>query len=83
MGHKPGFARVVHGTLAMLRFLGVVHGTTTALTLCRLGRITMPILTHLSKAHFPQHPELVSKPFHTGHVVAPVVPGCLLLRFGP
>jgi hypothetical protein len=56
MGHMSGFASIVCGTVAMLRFLGVVHGTTTPLALCRVGRITMPLPTHPSKAHFPQHP---------------------------
>jgi hypothetical protein len=56
MGHMPGFARVLRGTLTMLRFPRVVHGTTAPLALCRLEKITMSIPTHLSKAHFPQHP---------------------------
>jgi hypothetical protein len=29
MGHMLGLARVVHSTIAMLRFPGVVHGTMT------------------------------------------------------
>jgi hypothetical protein len=56
MGCMPGFAKVVHGTVVMLRFSGVVRGITSPLTPYRLGRITMPLLTHPSKAHFPQHP---------------------------
>jgi hypothetical protein len=55
MGHMPGFARVVHGTLTVQRFPGVVHGTMTPLAPCRLGCITMPLPTHPSNAHFPQH----------------------------
>jgi hypothetical protein len=27
MGHMPGFAKVVRGIIALLRFPGVVHGT--------------------------------------------------------
>jgi hypothetical protein len=53
MSHMPGFARVVHDTVAMLRFSGVVRDTTTPLASCRLGRMTMPLFTYPSKAHFP------------------------------
>jgi hypothetical protein len=56
MDRMPGLAKVVRGTIAMLRFSGVVRGTTAPLAPCELRRVTMPILTHLSKAHFPQHP---------------------------
>jgi hypothetical protein len=49
MGRMPGLAMVVHGTIAMLRFLGVVLGTMAPLTPCGPERITMPLLTHLSK----------------------------------
>jgi hypothetical protein len=56
MGHMPDFARVVRGTLTMLRFPEIVHNTTTPLASCRLGQITMMILTHPSKSHFPQYP---------------------------
>jgi hypothetical protein len=55
MGRMPGLAKVVRGTKAMLRFLGVVCGTTTPLAPCGPERMTMPLSTHLSKAHFPQH----------------------------
>jgi hypothetical protein len=34
MGHMPGLAKVIHGTVAMLRFSRVVHGTTTPLAPC-------------------------------------------------
>jgi hypothetical protein len=34
MGHMPGLAKVVRGTIAMLRFPGVVHGTTVPLAPC-------------------------------------------------
>jgi hypothetical protein len=34
MGYMLGLAKVVHGTIAMLRFPGVVHGTTIPLTPC-------------------------------------------------
>jgi hypothetical protein len=53
MGHMPGLAKVVRGTITMLRFPGVVHGTTTPLAPCGLERRTMKLPTHPSKAHFP------------------------------
>jgi hypothetical protein len=56
MGHMLTFARVVHGTVAMLKFPGVVHDTTTPLAPCRVGQITMTLPNHASKTHFPQHP---------------------------
>jgi hypothetical protein len=34
MGHMPGLAKVVHSTIALLWFLGVVHGTTAPLAPC-------------------------------------------------
>jgi hypothetical protein len=56
MGRIPGLAKVVCGTIAMLRFPGVVRGTTAPLALCRPERMTMLLPTHPSSAHFPQHP---------------------------
>jgi hypothetical protein len=56
MGPMPGLAKVVRGTIAMLRFPGVVRGTTAPLAKCGPERMTMPRLTHPSKVHFPQHP---------------------------
>jgi hypothetical protein len=52
MGHMPGLAKVVCGTIAMLRFLGVVRGTTTPLAPCGPERMNVPLPTHPSKAHF-------------------------------
>jgi hypothetical protein len=43
MGCMPGLAKVVCGIIAMLRFPGVVRGTTTPLTPCKPRRVTMPI----------------------------------------
>jgi hypothetical protein len=37
MGHMSGLAKVVHGTIAMLRFPRVLRGTTTPLAPCELG----------------------------------------------
>jgi hypothetical protein len=34
MGPMPGLAKVVHGTIAMQRFPGVVRGNTAPLALC-------------------------------------------------
>jgi hypothetical protein len=56
MGHVPGLAKVVCGTIAMLRFPRVVHGTTAPLVPCGPERMTMPLPTYLSKTHFSQHP---------------------------
>jgi hypothetical protein len=55
MGRMPDLAKVVRGTIAMLRFPKIVRGTTTPLTSCGPERMTMPLSTHPSKAHFPQH----------------------------
>jgi hypothetical protein len=55
MGHMPSFAKVVRGTIALLRFPGVVRSTTTYLAPCGPDQMTMSLPTHLSKAHFPQH----------------------------
>jgi hypothetical protein len=43
MGHMTGLAKVVCGTIAMLRFPGVVCGTTTPLAPCEPRRVTTPI----------------------------------------
>jgi hypothetical protein len=56
MGRMPSFAKVVRGTIALLRFPGVVRGIMAPLAPCVSERITMPLPTHPSKAHFPQHP---------------------------
>jgi hypothetical protein len=56
MGHMLDLAKVVRGTIAMLKFPGVVRGTTTPLAPCGPERMTMPLPTHPSKAHFPPHP---------------------------
>jgi hypothetical protein len=56
MSRMLGLAKVVYGTIAMLRFSGVVRGTTTPLAPCEPERVTMLLLTHPSKTHFLQHP---------------------------
>jgi hypothetical protein len=43
MGRMPGLAKVVRGTIAMLRFSGVVRGTTTPFAPCEPRRVTTPI----------------------------------------
>jgi hypothetical protein len=53
IGRMSGLAMIVRGTIAMLRFLGAVRGTTAVLPLCGPKRISMPLPTHPSKAHFP------------------------------
>jgi hypothetical protein len=56
MGHMPDLTKVVRGTIAMLMFYRVVCGTMTPLAPCGPERMTMPLPTNPSKAHFPQHP---------------------------
>jgi hypothetical protein len=56
MGHMSSLAKVVRGTVAMLRFPEVVRGTMAPLALCGPDQMTMPLPTHPSKAHSPQHP---------------------------
>jgi hypothetical protein len=55
MGHMPDLAKLVRGNIAMLRFFGVVRGTTSPLAPCGSERMTLSLLTHSSKAHFTQH----------------------------
>jgi hypothetical protein len=43
MGRMPGLAKVVRGTIAMLRFPTVVHGTTAPLAPCEPRQVTTPI----------------------------------------
>jgi hypothetical protein len=43
MGRMPSLAKVVRGTIAMLRFSRVVCGTTAPLALCEPRRVTTPI----------------------------------------
>jgi hypothetical protein len=55
MSRMTGLAKVVCGIIAMLSFPGVVHGTMAPLAPCGTERMRMPLPTHPSKAHFPQH----------------------------
>jgi hypothetical protein len=43
MGRMPDLAKVPRGTIAMLRFLGVVCGTMAPLAPCETMRVTIPI----------------------------------------
>jgi hypothetical protein len=43
LGRMPGLAKVVRGTIAMLRFPEVVHSTTAPLAQCEHRRVTTPI----------------------------------------
>jgi hypothetical protein len=47
-GRMPGLAKVVCGTIAILRFPRVVHGTTAPLALCEPRWVTM-LISHLSE----------------------------------
>jgi hypothetical protein len=60
MGRMPGLAKVVHNTIAMLRFPGVVHGTTAPLALCEPRRVTTPI-SHSSNQGILPTSSLISK----------------------
>jgi hypothetical protein len=60
MGRMPGSAKVVHGTIAMLRFPGVVRGTMAPLAPCQPRRVTMPI-SHSSKQGTLPTASLISK----------------------
>jgi hypothetical protein len=52
MSCMSGLAKVIHNIIAMLRFLGVVRGTTAPLAPCEPERIIMSLPTHPSKVHF-------------------------------
>jgi hypothetical protein len=60
MGHMPSLAKVVRGTIAMLRFPEVVHGTTAPLALCEPRRVTTPI-SHSSEQGTLPTSSLISK----------------------
>jgi hypothetical protein len=53
MGRMIGLAKVVHGTIAMLRLSRVVRGIMAPIAPCGLERMTMPLRTHPSKEHSP------------------------------
>jgi hypothetical protein len=56
MGRMSALAKVVCDTTVMLAFPRVVCGSTAPLAPCWPERMTMPLPTHPSKAHIPQHP---------------------------
>jgi hypothetical protein len=60
MGRMPSLARVVRGTIAMLRFRGVVRGTTAPLAPCEPRRVTTPI-SHSSEQGTLPTSSLISK----------------------
>jgi hypothetical protein len=60
MGRMLGLAKVVRGTIAMLRFPGVVCSTTTPLAPCEPRRGTMPI-SHSSEEGTLPTTSLISK----------------------
>jgi hypothetical protein len=83
MGRMPDLAKVVRGTISILRFNGVVHSTTSPLAACETRWVTTPI-SHSSEQGTLPTTSLISKqavPYR--HMAAPVVLGCLLLRLGP
>jgi hypothetical protein len=60
MGHMLGLAKVVRGSIAMLRLSGVVCGTTTPLAPCEHRRVTTPI-SHLFEQGTLPTTSLISK----------------------
>jgi hypothetical protein len=56
IGRMSCFAKVVHSTIALLRFPGVVAVPCPLLHRVSLGEQLRQILNHPSKTHFPQHP---------------------------
>jgi hypothetical protein len=60
MDHMLGLAMVERGTIAMLRFPRVVHGTTTPLALCEPRLVTMPISQLFEQGTLPTT-SLISK----------------------
>jgi hypothetical protein len=60
MGHMTGLAKVVCGIIAMLRFPGVVRGTTAPLAPCEPRRVTMPIFHSSEQGTLPTA-SLISK----------------------
>jgi hypothetical protein len=60
MGRMPSLAKVVRGTIAMLRFLGVVRGTTAPLAPCEPRWVTMSI-SHSSEQDTLPTSSLISK----------------------
>jgi hypothetical protein len=60
MYRMPGLAKVVCGTIAMLRFPGVVRGTTTPLAPCEPRRVTTPISQSSKQGTLPTE-SLISK----------------------
>jgi hypothetical protein len=67
MGRMSGLAKVVRGTIVMLRFPRVVRGTTTPVTPCEPRRVTTPIFHSSEQVTLPTA-SLISKqviPFRT------------------
>jgi hypothetical protein len=60
MGHMLRLTKVVRGTIAMLRFLGVVRGTTTPLVPCEPRQVTTSN-SHSSKQDTLPTASLISK----------------------
>jgi hypothetical protein len=77
IGRMPGLAKVVRGTIAMLRFLEIVCGTTAPLAPCEPRRVTTPI-SHSSEQDTLPTASLISKkdvPYRTrGGTCCPRVP---------
>jgi hypothetical protein len=78
-----GLAKVVRGTIVMLRFLRVVRSTTAPLASCEPRGVTTPI-SHSSEQGTLPTTSLISKQavlYRTRRDTC--CPGCLLLRLFP
>jgi hypothetical protein len=60
MGRMLGLAKIVHGTIAMLMFPGVVRSTTAPLAPCETRRVTM-LIFHSSEQDTLPTTSLISK----------------------
>jgi hypothetical protein len=60
MGRMPDLSKVVHGTIAMLRFPGVVRGTVAPLAPCEPRRVTT-LIFHSSEQDTLPIASIISK----------------------
>jgi hypothetical protein len=82
MSRMPGLAKVVRSTIALLRFSGVVHGTTVPLAPCEPRRVTTPNFHSSEQVTLPTA-SLISKQAVLYQICGDTCcPGCLLLRLG-
>jgi hypothetical protein len=66
MGRMPGLAKVVRGTIAMLRNPGVLRRTTAPLAPCEPRRVTTPISHSSNQGTLPTTSQVVTYRTHGG-----------------